>query len=117
MEGGGRGSNRSSGNYGYLVDHQTLEYDNIYTKPMESNKHLNRDHLTLTMNVTTAFNAAPPIPQRESRPKSQGFNNGTNNGFGELRTPTSGRCSLEYNCSSLPSLKNRLIFCIISDTS
>lgn len=43
---------------------------------------------------------APPIPQRELRPRSQGFNNS----FNEVQTPTR---NLEYNTSSLPLMKSR----------
>lgn len=55
------------------------------------------------------INVAPPIPQRETRPRSQGFNTNImqcgGGGGGELRTPT--RTMLEYNSSSLPSMKSR----------
>lgn len=58
----------------------------------------NRENLTLPM--MSSANTAPPIPQRELRPRSQGFN--TN--FSEVQTPTRG---LDYNTSSLPLMKNR----------
>ncbi|XP_066246456.1 dedicator of cytokinesis protein 3 isoform X2 [Euwallacea similis] len=91
MENGGSNrSSNSSGNYGHLVDHQTAEYESL-ERPS-----LNRDHLSLPM-------GAPPVPQRECRPRSQGFNN--NASFSDLRTPT--RCPLEYNGGSLPSMKSR----------
>lgn len=57
---------------------------------------LNRENLTLPM-VPSDGNA-PPIPQRESRPRSQGFNT-----VDAVRTPTRG--SADY--SSLPSMKSR----------
>ncbi|XP_015839076.1 dedicator of cytokinesis protein 3 isoform X1 [Tribolium castaneum] len=82
------------GNYDYLSEHRTLETDDIYTKPMENERPL-RENLTLPMATTTA----PPIPQRELRPRSQGF---TNN-FSEAQTPT----RLDYNTSSLPLMKTR----------
>ncbi|XP_066149763.1 dedicator of cytokinesis protein 3 isoform X2 [Euwallacea fornicatus] len=91
MENGGSNrSSNSSGNYGHLVEHQTAEYESL-ERPS-----LNRDHLSLPM-------GAPPVPQRECRPRSQGFNN--NASFSDLRTPT--RCPLEYNGGSLPSMKSR----------
>lgn len=97
--GGSNRSSNSSGNYGHLVDHHTpMDYDSVYTKPLDSDKPgLNRDNLSLPMGAT-----APPIPQRESRPRSQGFNNTS---FSDLRTPTRG--PLEYSSSSLPSMKSR----------
>ncbi|CAH1968130.1 unnamed protein product [Acanthoscelides obtectus] len=97
-ENGSNRSSNSSGNYGHL-EHQNVDYDNIYTKPMDNERSiLSRENLTLPMN-----NSAPPIPQRgEIRPRSQGFNNSC---FAELRTPTRG--SLEYSSSSLPSMKSR----------
>lgn len=51
--------------------------------------------------MSTTLNNAPRIPQRDSRPKSQGFN--ANNHVEVARTPTRG--STDY--SSLPSMKNR----------
>ncbi|XP_044271519.1 dedicator of cytokinesis protein 3 isoform X2 [Tribolium madens] len=85
--------NHRTGNYDYLAEHRTLESDDIYTKPMENERPL-RENLTLPMATT-----APPIPQRELRPRSQGF---TNN-FSEAQTPT----RLDYNTSSLPLMKTR----------
>ncbi|XP_076266616.1 dedicator of cytokinesis spg isoform X4 [Rhynchophorus ferrugineus] len=91
-------SSNSSGNYGHLVDHQGADYDSVYTKPMDADRPpLNRENLSLPMG-----NTAPPIPQRESRPRSQGF---SNTSFSDLRTPTRG--PLEYSSSSLPSMKSR----------
>lgn len=54
---------------------------------------IQRENLTLQM-------TAPPIPLRELRPRSQGFN--TN--LSEVSTPTR---SLDYNTASLPTLKTR----------
>ncbi|KAJ8981636.1 hypothetical protein NQ317_000864 [Molorchus minor] len=134
MENGSNRSSNSSGNYGHLVEHHSVDYDNIYTKPlvfkdillskfpsfrgtslhdltfkyykdkeeccMENDRPvLSRENLTLPMPIN---NVAPPIPQRESRPRSQGFNNTS---FSDLRTPT--KCPSEYNSSSLPSMKSR----------
>ncbi|CAG9773050.1 unnamed protein product [Ceutorhynchus assimilis] len=88
-------SSNSSGNYGHLIDHQT-DYDSVYNKSGEIDRPvLNRENLSLPM-------GAPPIPQRDSRPRSQGF---SNTSFSDLRTPT--RCPLEYSSSSLPSMKSR----------
>ncbi|KAJ8929040.1 hypothetical protein NQ314_018309 [Rhamnusium bicolor] len=101
MENGSNRSSGSSGNYGHLVEHHSADYDNIYTKPMENDRPiLSRENLSLPMPVNN--NTAPPIPQRESRPRSQGFNNTS---YSDLRTPTRG--PLEYNSSSLPSMKSR----------
>ncbi|XP_030749885.1 dedicator of cytokinesis protein 3 isoform X2 [Sitophilus oryzae] len=100
VENGGsnRSSTNSSGNYGHLVDHQPMDYDTVYMKPLESDRPiLNRENLSLPTGTI-----APPIPQRECRPKSQGFNNTS---FSDLRTPTRG--PLEYSSSSLPSMKSR----------
>uniref|UniRef100_A0A6P7GBE9 Dedicator of cytokinesis protein 3 n=1 Tax=Diabrotica virgifera virgifera TaxID=50390 RepID=A0A6P7GBE9_DIAVI len=100
MENGSNRSSGSSGNYGHLVEHHTAEYDNIYTKPADNERHtMNRENLSLPMPITPI---APPIPQRECRPRSQGF---SNTSFAELRTPTRG--PLEYNSASLPSMKSR----------
>ncbi|KAJ8941123.1 hypothetical protein NQ318_007705 [Aromia moschata] len=135
MENGSNRSSGSSGNYGHLVEHHSADYDNIYTKPTSNSLHdidltfryskgkdeccmcnskssptfyldkendrpvLSRENLTLPMPIN---NTAPPIPQRESRPRSQGFNNTS---YSDLRTPTRG--PLEYNSSSLPSMKSR----------
>ncbi|XP_074036384.1 dedicator of cytokinesis spg isoform X2 [Leptinotarsa decemlineata] len=100
MENGSNRSSGSSGNYGHLFEHHTADYDNIYTKPTENERPvLSRENLSLPMAIT---NNAPPIPQRENRPRSQGFNNTS---FTELRTPTRG--PLDYNSSSLPSMKSR----------
>ncbi|XP_060529581.1 dedicator of cytokinesis protein 3 isoform X2 [Cylas formicarius] len=133
------GSNRSSnssGNYGHLLEHQTLlDYDSVYSKSLVGLKTLfSRGRSTLSYATEYAFRfyvstgeccmhkdldrpilsrenlslpmgnmiTAPPIPQRESRPRSQGFN-GTN--ATELRTPTRG--TAEYNSISLPSIRNR----------
>ncbi|KAK9889845.1 hypothetical protein WA026_007208 [Henosepilachna vigintioctopunctata] len=83
--------------YGYLVDYS--EPDAIYTKPMDNEKGTpSREALGLSLPITST---APPIPQRENRPKSQGFNNL----FCEVHTPTRGQ--FEYNSSSLPSFKSR----------
>lgn len=60
----------------------------------------NRENLTLP---TGSPELAPPIPQRDSRPKSQGFNSTPANVDLSVRTPTRG--SADY--SSLPSLKSR----------
>ncbi|KAL1512882.1 hypothetical protein ABEB36_002392 [Hypothenemus hampei] len=96
--GGSNRSSNSSGNYGHLIDHQTMEYESVYGKPQEIERPiLNRENLSLPMGST-----APPIPHRDNRPRSQGFNNTS---FSDLRTPT--RCPLEYNSASLPSMKSR----------
>lgn len=66
-----------------------------------------RENLTLpmmsstTLNNNNSNNNVPRIPQRDSRPKSQGYN--TSNHVDVVRTPT--RDSTDY--SSLPSMKNR----------
>ncbi|XP_049823045.1 dedicator of cytokinesis protein 3 isoform X2 [Aethina tumida] len=97
-ENGSNRSSGSSGNYGHLADHHS-DYDNIHTKS-EERMILDRQNLTLPMVSSTT---APPIPQRESnRPRSQGFNNTS---FTDIRTPT--RTSLDYNTSSLPTMKSR----------
>nr|XP_022902417.1 dedicator of cytokinesis protein 3 isoform X2 [Onthophagus taurus] len=109
-------SSNSSGNYGFLAE-AIVENDDIYTKPMvrrmndvvaktisaaiyhEVEKAPSRDNLSLPMN-NASTSVAPPIPQRESRPRSQGFNMC----YEGIRTPTRG--SADY--SSLPSnLKSR----------
>ncbi|XP_031345086.1 dedicator of cytokinesis protein 3 isoform X3 [Photinus pyralis] len=96
-------SNRSSGSsgiYGQMYEQQILENDDIYTKPMEFLDRLgpSRENLTLPM-VSTA----PPIPQRENRPRSQGYNTTPTNPLDSARTPTRG--SVDY--SSLPPMKSR----------
>ncbi|KAF2896229.1 hypothetical protein ILUMI_09945 [Ignelater luminosus] len=100
-------SNRSSGSsgvYGQLYEHQVLENDDIYTKPMEFLDRLgpSRENLTLPM-MTNTSNTAPPIPQRENRPRSQGFSTTPTNPVDSVRTPTRG--SVDY--SSLPPMKSR----------
>ncbi|XP_050303860.1 dedicator of cytokinesis protein 3 isoform X2 [Anthonomus grandis grandis] len=98
-------SSNSSGNYGHLLEHHTsTEYETVYIKQSENGCDrpvLSRDNLSLPMGAGGGT-TAPPIPQRECRPRSQGFNNTS---FSDLRTPT--RCHLEYSCSSLPSMKSR----------
>ncbi|KRT79531.1 hypothetical protein AMK59_7369 [Oryctes borbonicus] len=92
-------SSNSSGNYGQYSDALLDLEDNIYTKPMEVEKIPNRENLSLPMNNISVN--APPIPQRDSRPRSQGFNA---NYIETVKTPTRG--SADY--SSLPSnLKSR----------
>lgn len=46
---------------------------------------------------------APPIPQRDNRPRSQGFTTTPTNPLECVRTPTRG--SVDY--SSLPAMKSR----------
>lgn len=61
----------------------------------------NRENLSLPMGSPES---APPIPQRDSRPKSQGFSTTPTAVTDQtVRTPTRG--SADY--SSLPSLKTR----------
>ncbi|XP_065173337.1 dedicator of cytokinesis protein 3 isoform X2 [Atheta coriaria] len=92
-------SSNSSGNYGHLVEQSYTDNDDHYTKPMEVDKGtFSRENLTLPM-MSSAINA-PPIPQRDARPRSQGFSNS----YMEIaRTPTRG--SADY--SSLPPIKSR----------
>jgi hypothetical protein len=73
--------------------------DSVLSRQENERAPPNRENLTLPMmsNSTTA----PPIPQRELRPRSQGFNNTS---FTEAQTPTRG---LDYNTSSLPLMKSR----------
>uniref|UniRef100_A0AAR5PSM5 Dedicator of cytokinesis protein 3 n=1 Tax=Dendroctonus ponderosae TaxID=77166 RepID=A0AAR5PSM5_DENPD len=98
MENGSNRSSNSSGNYGHLIEPQTMDYECVYTKSNDVERpSLNRENLSLPMG-----SVAPPIPQRECRPRSQGFNNTS---FSDLRTPT--RCPMEYNSASLPSMKSR----------
>lgn len=53
--------------------------------------------------MTNTSNTAPPIPQRENRPRSQGFSTTPTNPVDSVRTPTRG--SVDY--SSLPPMKSR----------
>lgn len=72
----------------------------IYIFDFQENERAMPSRETLGLSLPSAINA-PPIPQRENRPKSQGFSNL----FCEVHTPTRG--PFEYNSSSLPSFKSR----------
>lgn len=65
----------------------------------------NRDNLTLSMMPNNSLITVPPIPQRENRPRSQGFNTTPTNPMDLVRTPTRG--SVDY--SSLPPMKSRFV--------
>ncbi|XP_018335626.1 dedicator of cytokinesis protein 3 [Agrilus planipennis] len=95
--------NRLSGTNGFYGDQGILEYDDIYTKPVEFLDKIgpSRENLTLPM-VFNNNDSAPPIPQRENRPRSQGYSMTPTSSAECVRTPTRG--NVDYN--SLPSLKS-----------
>nr|CAD7432042.1 unnamed protein product [Timema monikensis] len=89
-------SNRSSGGYGHTLTGEDpgADDEDIYSKPMELLERMNGGSSSKDlMNI----HPPPPIPLRETRPRSAGYN------MAELaRTPTRG--TIDY--SSLPPMKS-----------
>ncbi|XP_033610429.1 dedicator of cytokinesis protein 3 isoform X2 [Cryptotermes secundus] len=109
-----RSSASSSSAYGHLLstEEQGTDEEDIYSKPMELLERMNGNmHYPSSHRESLTLPPPPPIPQRESRPRSAGYTM-TANSDTLARTPTRG--GNDY--SSLPVMRSSRE-CLDSDSS